>query len=569
MQLDGRPPKTSVPDYASLSATLPSRDLMTGDIPNLSPVAAATALLRAGVPPGEVLKLTEPREGLLNAGQVANAEVVSLKQLGQDFQLLLKLTLDNGRQATLPVSSSLPLTPGTTVNVAQGSADTLTISVQDLQKAITNSLISLDTRQLPPGTLLQGKVLTTQVMADNIAQLTGQTTGNASTQPATYRSIVMLLNTALAGTSLTIDSPQPLRVGSLLSALVQNGQALNFVAMPNRLDELALAQQLSTQLSRQGSLQSLLTALQTLPPPMSADDDVISQSLRASIDQLLDDLPDLPQMTTAKGVAQALNASGLFMESRLLAGQNPTLLPDMKANLLRVIAQILPGLPGNISYNDAAAANTLARAMPNVIRNALGMLGQVAAPRVPTNFPLPSRTLASSESSDDLETLLKLAAGAISRLQSHQLGGLEQTRMNADGTQVTTWQLEIPMRHAHDIVPLQVKVQREETPDREEAQDAAASEVREKEKLWRVELAFDLEPLGPLQVQAQLVAGSLSSQMWAEREGAAELISGELESLRTRLVACGLNVKELACNRGVPVHGTRTVLEQRWIDENA
>ncbi|WP_296182649.1 flagellar hook-length control protein FliK [Pseudomonas sp. UBA1879] len=542
---------------------------MTGDIPNLSPVAAATALLRAGVPPGEVLKLTEPREGLLNAGQVANAEVVSLKQLGQNFQLLLKLTMDNGRQATLPVSSSLPLTPGTTVNVAQGSADTLTISVQDLQKAITNSLTRLDIRQLPPGTLLQGKVLTTQAMADNIAQLTGQTTGNAATQPATYRSIVMLLNTAMAGTSLTIDSPQPLRVGSLLSALVQNGQALNFVAMPKRLDELALAQQLSTQQSRQGSLQSLLTALQTLPPPTSPDDDVISQSLRASIDQLLDDLPDLPQMTTAKGVAQALNASGLFMESRLMAGQNPTLVPDMKANLLRVIAQILPGLPGYISYNDAAAANTLARAMPNVIRNALGMLGQVAAPRVPTNFPLPSRTLASSEGSDDLETLLKLAAGAISRLQSHQLGGLEQTRMNADGTQVTTWQLEIPMRHAHDIVPLQVKVQREDPPDREEAQDAAASEVKEKEKLWRVELAFDLEPLGPLQVQAQLVAGSLSSQMWAEREGAAELISRELESLRARLVACGLNVKELACNRGVPVHGTRTVLEQRWIDENA
>lgn len=544
---------------------------MTGDIPNLSPVAAATALLRAGVPPGEVLKLMEPREGLLNSGQVANAEVVSLKQLGQDFQLLLKLTMDNGRQTTLPVSSSLPLTPGTTVNVAQGSADTLTISVQDLQKAITNSLTSLDTRQLPPGTLLQGKVLTTQVMADNVAQLTGQSTGSAATQPATYRSIVMLLNTALAGSSLTLDSPQPLRVGSLLSAQVRNSQALNFIAMPNRLDELALAQQLSTQQSRQGSLQSLLTALQNLPPPTSdasaADD--LSPQLRASITQLLDDLPDLPQMTTAKGVAQALSASGLFMESRLLAGQDPTLVPDMKANLLRVIAQILPGLPGNVSYNDAAAANTLARLMPNVIRNALGTLGLVAAPKVPTNFPLPSRTLANAENNDDLETLLKLAAGAISRLQSHQLGGLEQTRMNADGTQVTTWQLEIPMRNAHDIVPLQVKVQREDTPDREETPETATQEVKAKEKLWRVDLAFDLEPLGPLQVQAQLVAGSLSSQMWAEREGAAELISGELDSLRARLVACGLNVKELACNRGVPAQGSRTVLEQRWIDENA
>jgi hypothetical protein len=542
---------------------------MTGDIPNLSPVAAATALLRAGVPPGEVLKLMEPRAGLLNAGQVANAEVVSLKQLGDNFQLLLKLTMDNGRQTTLPVSSSLPLTPGTSVNVAQGSADTLTISVQDLQKAITNSLTSIDTRQLPAGTLLQGKVLTTQVAAQNVAQLAGLPAAGATAQTTVYRSIVMLLNTALAGSSLTIDSPQPLRVGSLLSAQVQNSQALNFVAMPNRLDELALAQQLSLQQSRQGSLQGLLTALQNLPPPNSNTPDTLPPNLRASVEQLLADLPDLARMTTAKGVAQALNASGLFMESRLLAGQNPTLVPDLKANLLRVIAQILPGLPDNTSYNAAAAANTLARAMPSVIRNALGTLGLVAAPGPQSSFPLPARTLGSPDSKDDLETLLKLAAGAISRLQSHQLGGLEQTRTNADGTQVTTWQLEIPMRNAHDIVPLQVKVQREDTPEREETPDPATQEVKEKDRLWRVELAFDLEPLGPLQVQAQLVAGSLSSQMWAQREGAAELISGELDNLRARLVACGLNVKELACNCGVPSQGPRTVLEQRWIDENA
>ncbi|WP_296259218.1 MULTISPECIES: flagellar hook-length control protein FliK [unclassified Pseudomonas] len=548
---------------------------MTGDIPHLSPVAAATALLRAGIAPGEVLKLMEPREGLLNAGQVANAEVVSLKQLGEDFQLLLKLTMDNGRQTTLPVSSPLPLTPGTTVNVAQDSAETLTINVQDLQKAIANSLTSLDTRQLPAGTLLQGKVLTTQVAATNAAQLTGQPSANAATQPTTYRSIVMLLNTALAGSSLTLDSPQPLRVGSLLSAQVQGSQALNFVAMPNRLDELALAQQLSTQQSRQGSLQGLLTALQNLPPPPSGastgDVDSLPPSLRASIDQLFADLPDLEQMTTAKGVAQALNASGLFMESRLLAGQNPTLVPDMKANLLRVIAQLLPGLPDNVSYDAAAAANTLARAMPSVIRNALGTLGLVAAPSVPINFPLPSRALGNPESKDDLETLLKLAAGAISRLQSHQLGGLEQTRTNADGTQVTTWQLEIPMRNAHDIVPLQVKLQREDAPEQEDTPQTPSPEVKEKEKekLWRVELAFDLEPLGPLQVQAQLIGGSLSSQMWAQREGAAELISAELDNLRARLVACGLNVKDLACNRGIPAQGPRTVLEQRWIDENA
>jgi hypothetical protein len=535
------------------------RYLMTGDIPTLSSVGTATALLRAGIPPAQVLQLLQPRDGLLAAGQTADAEVVSVKQLGQDFQLLLKLTLENGRQATFPVTSSMPLSPGTSVNVAQGSADTLTISVLELQKAVANALTSVDTRQLPVGTLVQGKVLTSEM----ISQLTGQRVPPNTDQPTAYRSIVTLLNTAMAGSNLVIESPQPLAAGSLLSAQVQNSQALNFVALPNRFDQLALTQQLATQQSRQGSLQGLMTALQNLPDA----GDTLPASLRASIDQLLTDLPDVQQMTTPKGVAQALNSSGLFMEPRLLAGFDPTLVPDTKANLLRLISQILPGLPDNMNYNAAAAANTLARAMPNMIRNALGTLGQVAARMPPTSFPLPARSLGNAEKEDDLEMLLKLAAGAVARLQSHQLGGLEQTRTAADGTQVTTWQLEIPMRNAHDVVPLQVKLQREDTPDRNEAKEER--EVKAKEKLWRVELSFDLEPLGPLQVQAQLVGGNLSSQMWAERQASAALIESELGNLRARLVACGLNVGELACNAGMPPQGTRTVLEQRWIDENA
>ncbi|MEL6078904.1 hypothetical protein, partial [Stenotrophomonas maltophilia] len=68
------------------------------------------------------------------------------------------------------------------------------------------ALTRLDTSQLPAGTLLQGKVLTTQLLPQG------------SNQPAIYRSLVSLLNTAQSGATLSIDSPQPLRIGSLLSA---------------------------------------------------------------------------------------------------------------------------------------------------------------------------------------------------------------------------------------------------------------------------------------------------------------------------------------------------------------
>src|SRR5690606_12244380 len=130
-------------------------------------------------------------------------------------------------------------------------------------------------------------------------------------------------------------------------------------------------------------------------------------------------------------------------------------------------------------------------------------------------FPLPGRLLQRLDGEADLELILKLAAAAVSRLQTHQLSSLAQTQTSADGTQLTTWQLELPMRDQRDIVPLQIKLQQEEHANRDQQEKP--------ETLWRVELAFDVAPLGPLQVQAQLLHGTLSSQIWAEHDGTAQL----------------------------------------------
>jgi hypothetical protein len=524
---------------------------MTGDISSLAPLTPTITLVKTGVTSNDILKLIQPVDGLVAAGESVDAEVVSLKPADQAFQVLMRLTLDGGRQALVEAISQQPLPIGTRLTVTQPTPSSLAITVQQSLSAAVASLTSIDTQQLPVGTLLQGTVLTSQVLAQSAGQ------------PALYRNVITLLNTLLAGASLTVDSPQPLTVGSLLSAQVQGTQMLAFVPLTGQLDQLAVAQQLSIQQSRQGSLDGLFKVLQTLQ--QSTD---LPPDLRASIDTLLDDLPDISQLSDPKVLALALNSSGVFLEANVLSGQTAAV-PDLKANLLRLIAQILPGLPDNANYGAAAAANTLIRAMPSLIRNALATLKLVGARTQPSSFPLPSRNM-NWENSEDLETLLKLAAAAVSRLQSHQLSGLEQTRTTGDGTQVTTWQLEIPMRNLQDIVPLQVKLQREETPDKDEANNKDDNTVKPaKEKLWRVELAFDLEPLGPLQVQAQLIRGSLSSQLWAERPQAVSMIAHELGHLRERLIASGLTIGELACHQGKPPQGPRTSLEQRWIDETA
>ncbi|CAI8811520.1 flagellar hook-length control protein FliK [Pseudomonas sp. IT-P4] len=524
---------------------------MTGEMNILPLPQTLPATSRPQVVSGELLKLLTPVEGLISVGQTAQAEVLSLKQADQTFQMLLKVTLDSGRQTTVQTTSNQPLAQGTTLVVSQPSAGNLAVTVQQAIASNVTTLTRLDTAQLPVGTLLQGKVLTSQVLP----QVPGQ--------PTVFRSMVGLLNTALNGSTLSIDSPRPLRIGTLLSAQVQDAQTVKFVPLGNRQEQLAVTRQLVDQQSRQGSLDGLLKLLQNLAPS-----DQTSVELRSAAARLLAGLPDVQQLSTPKGLAQALASSGVFLESKLLTGQNPTLAPDMKGDLLKLVAQLSQGLPANTSLGAVIAANTLAQAMPNFVRNALGMLGQVSAKPSPTGFPLPERQLQGADGENDLEHLLRLAAAAVSRLQSHQLSSLEQTGVTADGRLMSTWQLEIPMRNMQDIVPLQVKFQREDSPEKEQPKERR-EERDPKQQLWRVELAFAMEPLGPLQIQAQLIKGSLSSQLWAERPYTASLIESNLSGLRDRLLSAGLNVGDLDCHLGTPPQGPQTRLEQRWVDETA
>ena len=487
------------------------------------------------------VKLLQPMQGLLASGESAKAEVIALKEVAQSFQVLLKLTLANGQQATLEASSNRPLTQGTNMTVTALSATSLALS------ALTGGdkpLTSLDLKQLPVGTLLQGSVISREQIPQE------------RTQQVIYKVLVNLLNTPLAGSQLSVETPLALPVGSLLSAQVQGNQALNFLPLSSRLDQLVLSQQLALQHNRQGSLEGLLGALQNLrsnsQPP---------EGLRTSIDKLFSNLPDAAQLSTAKGLAAAIENSGVLLESKLLNSPNQSLGNDLKANLLRLITQLLPNLPAGIPLAAVSPGGALAQAIPALARDLLNSLGKASNRQQALNFPLPSRLLQAMEGEADLEALLKLAAAAISRLQTHQLSSLAQSQVGPDGNLLTTWQLELPMRNQQELVPLQLKIQRDErnTQDKPE----------KKETLWKVELAFDLDPLGPLQVQAQLHHSRFSSQLWAERGSTVELIAGQLDHLRQRLNEAGLQVGDLACQQGTPPRGPRTTLEQRWVDETA
>lgn len=513
------------------------------EISTSRPIASVPTANRAAQAVADAaLKLLQPSNGLLAAGDSAEAEVVSVKENAQNsFQVMLRLSLGSGQQATLEATSTRPLSQGSLVNVTALPDSRLMVA---LQPTGALPLDSLDLEQVPVGTLIQGKVVASEQLAEAKATV--------------YRTLINLINTPLAGRQLAVDSPQPLPVGSLLSAQVQGDQSLRFIPLSNRLDQLALSQQLNSQVSRQGSLEGLFGALAELDPDLPPN-------LRNAVERLLGSLPGPGQLSDAKQLAKAMENSGALLEARLLAGHGAATGQDLKGNLLRLIAQLLPELPNApAALPTAGASNAMAQALPTFIRNALGSLGQASSRQQALSFPLPSRLAQAAQEEGDLETLLKLAAAAVSRLQTHQLSSLAQSQMTPEGNLVTTWQLELPMRNQQEIVPLQIKIQQEE---RQAQQQRRKDE--QKENLWRIELAFDIAPLGPLQVQAQLLRGSISSQLWAERAATARFIDSELGNLRERLVAAGLEVGELACQQGTPPQGPRTTLQQRWVDETA
>ncbi len=508
------------------------------EISSPRPLPSSPPVIRSTVTAADLaVRLLQPLEGMLAAGESAKAEVVAIREQAQSFQLLLKLTLDGGKQTTLQAESPRPLAQGSALLVTALSDTRLALA---LQAGGDKPLTSLDLQQLPLGTLVQGKVVSRDALPTQNAQ-------------PVYRLLVNLLNTPLAGSQLALDSPLELPLGSLLSAQVQGSQSLAFLPLSGRLDQLVLGQQLAAQQNRQASLEGLFKGLQNL----SAGDD----ALRGSIDKLLGALPDSSQLSTAKGLAQALESSGVLLEAKLLQGLTAALPQDLKANLLRLIAQLMPQLPGGAGTL-AGLQNALNQNLPTLARQLLGVNATGGSARQQAlTFPLPSRLLQNMDGEADLETLLKLAAAAVSRLQTHQLSSLAQTQVDANGNLVTTWQLELPMRHQQEVIPLQVKLQREDS--------GKAEKAERKDTLWKVELAFELDHLGPLQVRAQLLRGSLSSQLWAERADTTQLINAELGHLRERLQAAGLEVGELACSQGMPPQGPKTSLEQRWVDETA
>ena len=489
------------------------------------PPALTGATSAAGGLTPHTLRVLTSLEGLLNPGQQLQAQVLGRLETAQGQQLSLRLTLADGRSVTLDALAARQpeLASGTRLQLTALSDNRLLI---ETPPGAARPLTRLD---LPAGSLLQARVLSS-TPAGNLQQIVAQLPD---------------------GRQLLLESARPLPVGSLLNARVLDDRSLQFIGPDARVQQLDLLQQLAGQFARQSPLSALFTALralqgQPLPPP-----------LQASVERLLNSQPSAAQLGDPRQLAAILRNAGIGLESHLATGQAGALDNDLKANLLRLLGQLSSFNP--TTSLQTPAGSLLLATLPTLARQVLGALGQRPERQPGLNFPLPSQRLEGLEN-PSLQLLLKLAAGAVARVQSHQLASLAQATTSAEGQPATVLQMEIPVRDLP--TPVQLRLRGEDEPP-------GKRNAKQRARQWKIDLAFDMEPLGPLQVQAQLCRNQFSGQLWAERADTAELIGRELGELRRALGEAGLEIGELDCQRGTPPAAPAASLETNWIHVTA
>ncbi len=229
---------------------------------------------------------------------------------------------------------------------------------------------------------------------------------------------------------------------------------------------------------------------------------------------------------------QAIEISGLFHEATQAkaAARAHDAPADLKGALAALKRELLlAGAGGHDHGAGERPAGGGTRPAPPVPERMLQARGDVAArlPDATSPLPLMARLLSETEAALDRLTLLQFASLPDAGRDAPSPQAAPNTAPHtAQPAPPTRLMLELPflLDGMAGSLPLVIE---EEWPDRVRSEQAARPSG------WRIRLAFDLEPLGPVQALVGLQAGALRVAVFAEREATARLArrhAGDLEA---------------------------------------
>ena len=180
-------------------------------------------------------------------------------------------------------------------------------------------------------------------------------------------------------------------------------------------------------------------------------------------------------------------------------------------------------------------------------------------PPLPGNIPLQpqprSRNSAGDMADALVSILLKQVKGAISRVTLHQLAS--QPRSQDPGAPQPLLSFELPILHQGQVQIFQFLIEEEESQNEQEAKQMG--------KRWVVQMAFDVEGLGPMLCQISMLGLSASVSFWAEWEHTLEHTRNHFDYLQSVLTEMGLRVEKLQGHLGIP-KSEQAILQNQLVD---
>jgi hypothetical protein len=301
---------------------------------------------------------------------------------------------------------------------------------------------------------------------------------------------------------------------------------------------LPIAQPLKTLLSAADATQRLITRV----PPQPATSPV------AELGMLLNKMSQLAvDVTTVKpdAIRQAMNASGLFYERRLVAESavsrehavQPSPLSD------RDIKGLLIQLAQWSSGSHVTAPVLGGQSSTDTVAQFMMSLARLWSPR---------QTAAKGEAAQRQlsDAVQELVEKSLARVQLQQFRTLSSQLQ--EGSAPAQWHLDIPLKLPDAYGNLYMQLFEPRTAVDEKKSTGQRKSRKSGGSRWRVFLELELDQLGALAAEIAVQEKIVEATLWSGNDDLRQRVHAQLENLRGDLERQGIEVAELRCSANPP-----------------
>ncbi len=397
----------------------------------------------------------------------------------------------------------------------------------------------------------------------------------------------------IRGQLIAAESKQPLQTGDRLQLQVtRTTNPITLKILPPSIPavfskavslEQARNQILKQDLPKQQPVGDVMRKLSTGFPNTTENLRAYPEAVTKSLHALRLVIESYGKADTPKQLRQAVQASGLFFESKLLQANQPKTanLPvlDLKSALLNMNKVLGSALSTAVSASAAAkvtpppsATSKPSHVTPaKILANTATVISETgtqqqasanqATARLPginagtafTATPSPVLTPVTGQSNtSNRKTPVVLQSGSETRLpgmvelKSLVEAALSRLQVNQSQAVISesyaqpVWSAEIPLLDKKDMHTLALNVYQD-----------GHKQNNECEGSWVAQLELDLDRLGTMTAKVMLNRDKITTTLWADSATTAQLIEQKLDYLDRRLHKSGLQVRHLQC-----LHGT-------------